>query len=85
MKYHLTQLRIYFSKFTEIIVDFFDSVGYHTGRALHLVKSSEKTKAAGYHVKKAGKNLILKTKENAWNWNHRLQSSESFRIFDEDV
>jgi len=85
MKYYLTQISIYFSKFTENILHFFDSVGYHTKRALNLIKSSEKTKVAGYHVKKAGKNLILKTKENAWNWNHRLLSSESFRIFDEDV
>jgi len=85
MKYYLTQISIYFSKFTEAILNFFDSVSYHTGRALHLVKSSEKTKVAGYHVKKAGKNFISKTKENAWNWNHRLLSSESFRIFEEDV
>jgi hypothetical protein len=85
MKYHLTQLKISLSKFTEIILNFFDSVIYKIGRALNLIKNSKKTKMASYHVKKTGKILISQTKENAWNWNHRLISSGSFRIFDEDV
>lgn len=85
MKYFITQVSIYFSKLSKIILYLFDLACYYTKNSLHIIKSSEKTKAAGYHVKKAGKNLISKTKENAWNWNHRLSSSESFRIFEEDV
>jgi hypothetical protein len=85
MKYHITKVTISISKFFSSLKDFFDSVAFHTNRSIHILRTHEKTKVAGYHVKKAGKNLISKTKENAWNWNHRLLSSESFRIFDEDV
>jgi hypothetical protein len=85
MSYKLTQIKLSISKFFKKIAEFFDVIIFHTKKSLHLIKTSEKTKIVGYHAIKTSKNLISKTMENAWNWNHRLTSSESFRIFDKDV
>lgn len=85
MKYHITKINIFLSKCFSSLSDFFDSVGFHTRKSLHILRTHEKTKVAGYHFHKARKKLVSSSLENAWNWNHRLLSSESFRIFEEDV
>lgn len=85
MKYRLTQIKLFFNRFFGRFLDFFDAVNFHTRKTLHLIKNHDKTQAAGYHLKRASKKIISTNMENNWDWNHRLASSESFRIFDDDV
>lgn len=85
MSYNKTRIKFFISKNLDRILDFFEAISYNTRKTFHLIKNHDKTKAAGYHINKAGKKIISITQENNWAWNHRLASSESFRIFDDDV
>lgn len=85
MSYNKTRIKLYIIRFFANIIDFFEAVSYHTRKTLHLIKNHERTQIAGYHIKRASKKLVSTNMENNWDWNHRLASSESFRIFDEDI
>ena len=85
MKYHLTRLKIFFSRFFGRILNFFDAVAYYTRKYIFIIRTHERTQNAKYHITKASKRIVSSGRENAWNWSHRLASSESFKIFDEEI
>jgi hypothetical protein len=85
MNYNWTRIKFFISKNLDRILDFFEAISYNTRKTFHLIKNHDKTKAAGYHIKRASKSLILTNIESNLDWNDRLASSESFRIFDDDV
>jgi len=85
MNYKIAQIKLFFNRFFGRILDFFDAVSFNTRRTVNSVKNHERAQVARYHLKRASKKIVSTTKENKWNWNHRLASSESFRIFDDDV
>ncbi|MEI7718506.1 MAG: hypothetical protein WCI72_01450 [archaeon] len=85
MNYHIARLRISVSRFFRGILEFFEAVTFYTKQSFLIIKTHEKTQSAKYHLSRAKSSVISSGRENAWNWNHRLTSSESFRIFDEDV
>jgi len=85
MNYTRTRIKLFFSKNMDRILDFFEAISFNARKTFHLIKNHDKTMAAGYHIHKASKKIISITQENNWDWNDRLASSESFRIFDDDV
>lgn len=85
MKYHLARIKIFFSRFFERILDFSEAVSYHTRKSIHLIRNHERTKNAGYHISRASKKLVYGSIDNLRNWSDRMDSSENFRIGDEDV
>lgn len=85
MSYTRTRIKLFISKYFDIILDFFEAVSYNTRKTFHLIKNHDTTRAAGYHIKRASKKIISTNINSNRDWSDRIASSESFRIFDDDV
>lgn len=54
------------------------------GEFFHLIRTHPGTEAVSYHVKKVSKKFSSNLSNNNKNWKHRIASSPSFEITEDD-